>query len=92
MRPEISTLIRETLYPRLLDHHTTRNLPDVIGMRKNVFWLDHDNVEEGVGADEHQKSHSNLWEVDMVHALVRHVVRQVIYSSTDIAVLTPYTG
>ena len=92
MRPEVSTLIRETMYHRLLDHQTTRTLPDVVGMRKNVFWLDHDNFEEGVRADEQQKSHSNLWEVDMTHALVRHIVRQGIYSSTDIAVLTPYTG
>ncbi|KAK3045532.1 hypothetical protein LTR09_012903 [Extremus antarcticus] len=28
----------------------------------------------------------------MVHALVRHVVRQGVYGSNDIAVLTPYTG
>lgn len=92
MRPEISTLIRETMYPRLIDHDVTKKLPDVIGMRKNVFWLDHNNIEEGAQADRLQKSHSNLWEVDMTHALVRHIVRQGAYSSTDIAVLTPYTG
>ena len=92
MRPQISTLIRETIYPRLLDHDSTKVLPDVVGMRKNVFWLDHDNFEEEARVDRQQKSHSNLWEVDMTHALVRHIVRQGIYSSTDIAVLTPYTG
>lgn len=27
-----------------------------------------------------------------MHALVRHVVRQGVYSSSEIAVLTPYTG
>ena len=92
MRPQISTLIRETVYPHLLDHDSTKNLPDVVGMRKNVFWLNHDNFEEGARTDQQQKSQSNLWEVDMTHALVRHIVRQGIYSSTDIAVLTPYTG
>jgi hypothetical protein len=91
MRPDISTLIRETIYPRLLDHEITKTLPDVIGMRQNVFWLDH-NHEEGKQADVHQKSHSNTWEVDMTHALVRHIVRQGVYRSSDIAVLTPYTG
>ena len=91
MRPQVSRLIR-SLYPRLVDHDSTQNLPDVLGMRKNVFWLDHDNLEEGTRVDLQQKSHSNLWEVDMTHALVRHIVRQGIYSSTDIAVLTPYTG
>jgi len=92
MRPEISSLIRHTIYPRLIDHEDTKRFPDVVGMRNNVFWLDHENMEEGAQADVHQKSHSNLWEVDMVHALVRHVLRQGVYSSTDIAVLTPYTG
>ena len=92
MRPEVSTLIRETMYPRLIDHDVTKYLPNVVGMRKNVFWLDHNNTEEGAQADRHQKSHSNLWEVDMTHALVRHIVRQGVYSSTDIAVLTPYSG
>ena len=91
MRPQISALIRG-IYPRLLDHDTTKNLPDVVGMRKNVFWLDHDNLEEGTRADQQHKSYNNLWEVDTTHALVRHIVRQGTYSSTDIAVLTPYTG
>ena len=92
MRPEISALIRATIYPRLIDHGTTNNLPDVVGMRKNVFWLNHENMEEAPAADQHQKSRSNDWEVDMTHALVRHIVRQGVYSSSDIAVLTPYTG
>ena len=92
MRPEISTLIRETIYPRLIDHECIKDLPNVVGMRSNVFWLDHENIEEGEQADSHQKSHSNLWEVEMIHALVRHILRQGAYNSTDIAVLTPYTG
>jgi superfamily I DNA and/or RNA helicase len=33
-----------------------------------------------------------LWEVDFTYALVRHIVRQGVYKSSDIAVLTPYTG
>lgn len=37
-------------------------------------------------------SHSNQWEVEMTAALVRHIVRQGAYSSSDIAVLTPYSG
>ncbi|EPE32162.1 P-loop containing nucleoside triphosphate hydrolase [Glarea lozoyensis ATCC 20868] len=92
MRPEVSTLIQSTLYPRLIDHGTTKTFPDVVGMRENVFWLDHTNMEEQPSADRHQKSRSNDWEVDMIHALVRHIVRQGVYSSSQIAVLTPYTG
>ena len=66
MRPEISTSIRETIYLRLIDRSSTKDLPDVIGIRKNIFWLDHDNAEEDANEDVHQKSHSNLWEVDFI--------------------------
>jgi hypothetical protein len=92
MRPEISALIRETIYPCLLDHEMTKGLPDVVGMRRNVFWLNHNNAEEGKIQDIHQKSHSNLWEVEFTYSLVRHIVRQGVYKSSDVAVLTPYTG
>jgi hypothetical protein len=93
MRPEISTLVRQTIYPRLEDHISTANLPDVVGLRKNVFWFDHKNYEDNKESDvQHSKSKSNTWEVNMVLALVRHIVRQGTYNSSEIAVLTPYTG
>ncbi|KAL1792144.1 hypothetical protein ACET3X_009895 [Alternaria dauci] len=93
MRPQISSLIRETIYDKLKDHASTTELPDVVGLRHNVFWLDHTNLENDKDSDVHNtKSKSNMWEVKMVHALVRHVVRQGVYKPDDIAVLTPYTG
>ena len=92
MRPEISTLIRETIYPELTDHLSTTEFPDVVGIRRNVFWLNHDHFEDGQHSGKHHKSHSNDWEVEMVRSLVRHIVRQGKYDSGDIAVLTPYTG
>ena len=92
MRPAISRLIRETIYPKLQDHVTVLVLPNVVGMRKNLFWLDHDHPEDSECSETHHKSHANAREASMVHALVRHMVRQGAYSSSDIAVLTPYTG
>jgi len=92
MRLEISTLIRETVYPTLKDHDTTKNLPHVVGMRNSVFWLHHENLQDDRDLEPRPKSFSNSWEVTMVHGLVRHILRQGVYSSTDIAVITPYTG
>lgn len=89
MRPEVSALIRETIYPRLSDHISTLNLPDVVGMRKNVFWLNHQCLKNDKESD--IQSASKPWEVDLLHAMVRHIVRQVVYRSSNIAVLTPYT-
>ncbi|KAK7987144.1 hypothetical protein PG988_002132 [Apiospora saccharicola] len=80
MRPDIASLLRKTMYPNLKDH------------RSNLFWLNHDHAEDAAGDDGRVKSHSNMWEVGMVQALVRHIVRQGVYKSEDIAVLTPYTG
>jgi hypothetical protein len=92
MRPEISKLIRTTVYPSLVDHARTLALDDVVGLRKNLFWLHHEHTEDQEKDTDLKRSKSNIWEVDFVQALVRHIVRQGIYKSSDIAVLTPYTG
>ncbi len=91
MRPEISQLIR-SVYPNLQDHASVNDLPSVVGMAANLFWLDHDHPEDSRDDGARAKSHSNTWEVGMAVALVRHLVRQGEYKSTDIALLTPYTG
>lgn len=92
MRPDIARLLRKTMYPNLEDHRSVLDLPNVVGMRENLFWLNHDHAEDAAGDDGRLKSHSNMWEVGMVQALVRRFVRQGVYKSEDIAVLTPYTG
>lgn len=91
MRPEISRLIR-TVYPNLRDHEKVLEHPPVVGMRHNLFWLQHNHPEESRDDGSRVKSHSNDWEVGVAAALVRHLVRQGAYSNTDIALLTPYTG
>lgn len=91
MRPEISRLIR-SVYPNLEDHDGVKNLPQVVGMRHNLFWLDHGRSEDTSDDGARVRSHSNAWEVDMATAIVRHLVRQGEYKGTDIALLTPYAG
>ncbi|KAI9155055.1 NFX1-type zinc finger-containing protein 1 [Paramyrothecium foliicola] len=89
MRPDMSKLIH-SIYPSLQDHERVQNLPDVVGARRNVFWLDHRNHEDTAPDCHHTKSHSNTWEVSMTQAIVQHFVRQGVYGPDDIAVLTPY--
>ncbi|CAG8027151.1 unnamed protein product [Penicillium salamii] len=91
MRPEISRLIH-SVYPKLEDHQSVSSLPNVVGIRENLFWLDHRRNEDTKDDGSRVRSHSNQWEVDMATALIRHIVRQGEYKSTDIALLTPYTG
>jgi len=61
-------------------------------MRKNVFWFNHSNSEDRSPTEGNRRSKSNIWEAEMTHALVRHIVRQGVYDSKDIANLTPYSG
>ncbi|KAI4145818.1 MAG: hypothetical protein LQ340_006150 [Diploschistes diacapsis] len=93
MHPSISELIRSTLYPKLQDHPSVSTYPEVDGMRKRLFWLDHNKKEDTASSNPAQSfSKTNTWEVEMTTALVSHLVRQGIYQNEDIAVLTPYLG
>ncbi|KPI35054.1 NFX1-type zinc finger-containing protein 1 [Cyphellophora attinorum] len=89
MHPQISELIRTTLYPHLEDHPSVHVLPPVPGIAQRLFWLDHQEHEEN---KDHTRSFANLYEVEMVAAMVSHLVRQCQYGKDDIAVLTPYLG
>lgn len=91
MHPSISTLVRETLYPKLRDHRDTKIHSEVTGMRRRLFWLDHRIMEDSI-ADSESASKTHTWEIDMVVALVKHLSRQGVYKSNEIAVLTPYLG
>lgn len=45
MRPEIASLISPLIYQDLLNHPSVCNYPDVRGMAKNLFFVDH-NIKE----------------------------------------------
>ncbi|KAK1753246.1 hypothetical protein QBC47DRAFT_54335 [Echria macrotheca] len=93
MSPSIAELVRSTLYPSLKDAEKVCNYPKVVGMDKRLFWLHHDRPEAGAANnDPLSTSHSNEFEVHMTTALVSHLVRQGAYTSSDIAVITPYLG
>ena len=91
MDPSISRLIRNTIYPKLKDHEDVKDYPSVVGLRKRLFWLDH-RVPEGQGDPSQlsSTSHWNDWEVELLAALVTHLVRQGTYKNEEIAILTPY--
>ena len=91
MDPSISDLIRKTLYPSLKDHVSVQAYPSVKGIRNRLYWLDHREPETGEDPTQVlQNSHSNMYEVDLVQALATHFVRQNVYNSNEIVILTPY--
>ncbi|KAJ8110060.1 hypothetical protein ONZ43_g5975 [Nemania bipapillata] len=93
MHPSISELIRQTLYPSLINGGDVATYPEVLGMKKRLFWLQHSMPEDREQQqDPTSNSHTNSFEVDMTVALVQHLVRQGAYGPDDIAVITPYLG
>lgn len=48
MRTEIANLIRPMIYKDLIDNENVHRYPNVIGMEKNLFFIDHNNLESAV--------------------------------------------
>ncbi|KAJ5910118.1 hypothetical protein N7504_004761 [Penicillium tannophilum] len=93
MFPSISRLVRDTLYPRLQDAPSVSEYPEVAGMRKRLYWLDHRQPEGGASnQDPLAASRWNDHEIDLTVSLVNHLLSQGVYESGEIAVLTPYLG
>lgn len=93
MHPSISSLIRP-LYQGLEDGENVKLHPNVVGMRKRLFWFDHDEEESSTKSEKGAGNATkvNLFEIDMVCALARYLVMQCNYGPQDIAILTPYLG
>ncbi|KAF9173649.1 hypothetical protein BGX20_002554 [Mortierella sp. AD010] len=91
MRPEISDLIRNTLYTDLVDGANVRAYPPLVGMGANLFFMDHRHPEDS--KDQYgMQSYANTFEVKMVEALVQYLIKNGYDQPGDIAVLTPYLG
>ncbi|KAG0357837.1 hypothetical protein BGZ54_000164, partial [Gamsiella multidivaricata] len=91
MRPEISSLIRNTLYPDLADGERVFAYPDVSGMGANLYFMDHAHAEDS--KDQYgAQSFANSFEVRMVGALAQYLIKNGYDKPGDIAVLTPYLG
>ncbi|KAK3841780.1 MAG: hypothetical protein J3R72DRAFT_444324 [Linnemannia gamsii] len=90
MRPEISNLIKNTLYPTLEDDSSVSQYPDVVGMGSNLFFMSHGHSEDNDKFG--PQSFSNNFEVEMVEALALHFIRNGYSQPGDIVVLTPYLG
>lgn len=91
MAPNISSLIRNALYPSLQDHETVAAYPEVAGMQKNLFFLDHSNKEAGGG--DSGSSKTNRFEAEMACDLALYLLKQGPYKKEgDIVILCAYLG
>ena len=87
MRPEISKIFRH-IYDGLEDHTSVTEYENIKGVTKNLFFIDHD-VRESVHDNVHSKV--NQHEAELLVELCLYLLRQG-YKSTQITILTTYTG
>jgi hypothetical protein len=87
MRPEIARLMK-FIYDDLKNHVSVESFENILGISKNIFFIDHQWPEE---SDDELKSHSNEHEAEYIVALCQYLLRQG-YDNSRITVLTTYTG
>ena len=87
MRPEIAALMKH-IYEDLENHESVEKYEDIKGMKKNMFFISHSQLEEPCGETH---SHVNMHEAQFLVALCRYLLQQG-YSSNQITLLTTYTG
>lgn len=88
MRPEIARLIHPSIYNVLYNHESVLDYPNVHGLAKNLFFLNHNNPEANHNDED---SWVNLHEAQFLVAFARHLILQG-YSGEEITILCTYTG
>jgi len=86
MRPEICRLVEKAFYPNLTNAKSVRLLPNVSGMSKNIFAVDHNYPEDNNITN---RSKSNCIEADFLLRLAQHLVK-VGNHPTTITILSAY--
>ncbi|XP_031784747.1 NFX1-type zinc finger-containing protein 1 isoform X2 [Nasonia vitripennis] len=88
MRPQFAKLLTPSIYEQLYNDKTVFNRPNVLGLNKNLFFLNHSNREQ---SHNNEESWVNKHEVEFLVAFARHLVLQG-YKPMDITILCTYTG
>ncbi|RXG56748.1 NFX1-type zinc finger-containing protein 1 [Armadillidium vulgare] len=90
MRPAISNLLVPTVYPNLKDHRAVFSYPHIRGVKRDLFFVDH-NVYERDNNFEETESFQNPYEAEFLMGLCRYLIYQG-YGDSDITIITPYFG
>ena len=90
MRPEISSLVHPRIYHDLQDHDSVKKYSHVLGVAKDVFFIDH-TVPEKSNQDSDTTTHVNVFEAEYLVSLCRYLLKQG-YQPGAITILTMYRG
>ncbi|KAK4872847.1 hypothetical protein RN001_014876 [Aquatica leii] len=87
MRPEFANLIVPAIYPKLENHPSVYDFPSIVGIAKNLYFIDH-KFEEDQSAD---SSKFNTHEAKFLIALARYLIQNG-YKSEDITIIGAYSA
>ncbi|KAI1714330.1 AAA domain-containing protein [Ditylenchus destructor] len=86
MRPEISRVLMPHFYPDLEDDNSVMDLPHVLGVTKDLLFINHSHPEENRSQI---LSHSNLFEADYSVRLAFYFIQQG-YKADQVTILCTY--
>lgn len=87
MRPEIAELTTPSIYKTLYNHESVNEYPNIKGVEKNLYFIDHNHREENHNDD----SWLNAHESKFLLAFASYLTKQG-YESNEITILCTYTG
>ncbi|XP_050350875.1 NFX1-type zinc finger-containing protein 1-like isoform X2 [Nymphalis io] len=90
MRPHFAELLVPTIYDRLDSHPSVLDYPKIRGMRDNLYFFNHEYLEESEGLED-SWSHKNTREAEWCVSLANYL-RRMMYGSNEITILATYTG
>ncbi|XP_071440457.1 NFX1-type zinc finger-containing protein 1 isoform X2 [Hetaerina americana] len=88
MRPDIADLVYPAVYPVLENHPSVLAYEDILGLKKNLYFITH-TYREDTAMDDLSKK--NQHEAEFLIALCRHIILQG-YDPCQITILTTYLG
>ena len=89
MRPDISILMRHFYENKIIDNDNVKKYPNIRGMRQNVCFISHNQMENKKSTNDTSKT--NIFEAEYLASLCNHLIRQQ-YKEEDITILTMYLG
>ncbi|XP_030749161.1 NFX1-type zinc finger-containing protein 1-like [Sitophilus oryzae] len=87
MKPEISSLIKPSIYEDLQDHESTLQRDPILGVEKCLYFIDHNKPE----SECQDQSKKNTHESTFLIALARHLILNG-YKPEQITILAAYLG
>lgn len=87
MRPELASLICPLIYPHLTNHKSVMERPEILGVEKSLFFIDHQHPEEICN----DNSKKNVHEAEFLIKLARHLILNN-YKPQNITILAAYLG